>query len=231
MKAMLAAAGAAAIVLAAGVVSAQTYPGPYGAQPYSAQPYPAQPYGAPYGSGPSITFYEGENFSGRQITVYGEERDFARLGFNDRARSARTTGSFTVCEDSEFRGRCERLTGAIRSLDYLGLNARISSVRDERLGGGSPYDDGFDDDRPGPGGYAPRRDGVAGRTVVFFARPSVGGNDIAARGQYSADQFCRASGHGSAVYHSQGERSRRAVDQDGRTVDAPTLRDVLCRIR
>ena len=52
---------------------------------------------------------------------------------------------------------------------------------------------------------------------------------IAARGQGSADQFCRAAGYGVAIYYSQGERTRDAVDQDGRRVDAPVLRDVLCR--
>jgi hypothetical protein len=110
------------------------------------------------------------------------------------------------------------------------MSGRISSARDERGGGyGGGYGDGgYDDDR----GYgSPRRDGVQGRSVTFFSRPSVGGNDVAARGQASADQFCRASGYGAAVYHSQGERSRRAVDTDGRMIDAPILRDVLCRNR
>lgn len=234
MNRTLAAAGAALVTLAAGAASAQQS-FPFGGQP--------QPYGQAYGSGPTVTFYEGENFTGRQVTIYGEERDFARIGFNDRARSARTSGSFLVCDDSEFRGRCERLTGSIRSLDRLGLNARISSVREDRTGGGYPggygedrgddEDDGYADNGAGRGGpYGnPRRDGVQGRTVIFFARPNIGGNDVAARGQGSADQFCRASGHGPAVYFNQGERSRRAVDQDGRLVDAPALRDVLCRTR
>ena len=235
MNRKLAAAGAAALVTltACAAAAQQSFPFPYGGQ--------QQPYGQTYGSAPSITFYEGENFTGRQVTVYGEERNFERIGFNDRARSARTAGSFLLCDDSDFRGRCERLTGSIRSLDRLGLNARISSVREDRTGGyPGGYDDDRDygeddrdDDRPGRGGgYGnPRRDGVQGRTVVFFARPSIGGNDVAARGQGAADQFCRASGLGPAVYFNQGERSRRAVDQDGRLVDAPALRDVLCRTR
>jgi hypothetical protein len=237
-RTLAAAAVAAALTLGAGAAAAQVYSGPYPAQPYSDQRVAPPPYGA----GPSITFYEGDNFTGREVVIYGEERDFSRIGFNDRARSARTNGSFLVCEDREFRGRCERLSGSVRSLAVLGMSSRISSARDERsTGAGGGYGGGYEDDvygdedrfedRPGRGGaYGnPRRDGVEGRTVVFFARPSVSGNDVAARGQASADQFCRASGHGPAVYYAQGERSRRAVDQDGRLVDAPALRDVLCR--
>jgi hypothetical protein len=233
VKLILAAAGVAALLASATGAAAQGY---------GQSSYPSQPYGGPYGAappgqGPSITFFEGENFTGRQVTVYGEERNFERLGFNDRARSARTNGSFLVCENSEFRGRCERLSGSVRSLDYLGLNARISSVRQHVGGGGypddyeGPYEEDYDDGRPGRGYGNPRRDGVQGRSVIFFARPNVSGNDVAARGQGSADQFCRASGYGPAVYFTEGERSRRAVDQDGRFVDAPALRDVLCRTR
>lgn len=225
MKTALAAAAALA-ALSAGAASAQQFPYPYGAQP---QPYGNAGYGA------SITFYEGRNFSGRQITISGEERDFARIGFNDRAQSARTNGAFRACQDSELRGRCERLSGSIPDLDRLNIGRSISSVREDAggyAGGGYGFEDDRDDYGRPEGAYGnPRRDGVEGRTVVFFARPNVSGNDIAARGQGSADQFCRASGHGSAVYYAQGERSRRAVDQDGRLVDAPALRDVLCRTR
>lgn len=244
MNRILAAAGAALLTVSAGAAAAQSFqlPYPFGGQPRQQQPYGNQPYGQPYGGqtygsqgyGPSITFYEGENFSGRQITVYGEERDFARLGFNDRARSAQTNGSFLACQDSEFRGRCERLSGSIPNLDRFNISRSISSVREDQGGYGYNEDDRYEDyGRPGAGGgYGnPRRDGVQGRTVIFFARPNVSGNDIAARGQSSADQFCRASGYGSAVYYAQGERSRSAVDQDGRQVDAPALRDVLCRTR
>lgn len=228
MKPSRCAAGAAVLLFAASAASAQGYPYPGTGQP---QPFGQPAYGQPSFAAPSITLYEGENFTGRQITIYGEERDFTRLGFNDRARSARTSESFLVCEDSYFRGRCERVTGAIRNLDRLGMSGRVSSAREDR---GGDYDDPDDGGYEGPdrpdGGYGnPRRDGVEGRTVVFFARPTVSGNDVAARGQASADQFCRASGHGPAVYYSQGERSRRAVDRDGRLVEAPALRDVVCR--
>lgn len=226
MKRTLAAVLTVTALAGAGAASAQQYPQP-------SWPFGPSPQQQPFGQrGPSITFYEGENFSGRAVTVFGSEEDFARIGFNDRARSAQSNGAFTVCADSQFRGHCERISGAVRSLDRIGLSGRISSAREAGFG-----DDGYDrpdyDDRPDyGGGYGdPRRDGVQGRSVTFFSRPNVSGNDVAARGQGSADQFCRASGYGPAAYFSQGERSRRAVDTDGRIVDAPILRDVLCRNR
>ena len=98
-------------------------------------------------------------------------------------------------------------------------------------GGGwdRPDYDRPDYDRPGGGYGSPRREGVEGRTAVFFPTPRVNASPVAARGQGSADQFCRAAGYGAAIYYSQGDRTRNAVDQDGRVVDAPVLRDVLCR--
>ena len=81
----------------------------------------------------------------------------------------------------------------------------------------------------GYGGGNFRRDGVEGRTTVFFVRPSIDGRPLAARGQGSADQFCRAAGHRGAAFYSEGERVRAAIDTNGQTVDARVLQDVLCR--
>lgn len=234
----LAIATAAAALGFTGAASAQQLPFPLGqifGRPQTQQTYPNQGYpNAQYGNG-AITFYEGENFSGRAVTVYGQETDLQRIGFNDRARSARANGTFVVCEDGDFRGRCERMAGSVPSFNAVGMSGRVSSARFE--GGGSVYDGGYGGDQGygrdnrGRGYGAVRRDGVQGRTAVFFARPNVQGADVAARGQASADQFCRASGYGPAIYYAQGERARRAVDVNGQIVDAPTLRDVLCRTR
>ncbi|MEO6339366.1 MAG: hypothetical protein ABIO39_04955 [Caulobacteraceae bacterium] len=72
--------------------------------------------------------------------------------------------------------------------------------------------------------------GVQGRSTVFFARPSMGGADVAATRTRAADEFCRRAGLNAAVFFDQSEQSRRAVDLDGRYVgNAPVLRDVLCR--
>ena len=92
----------------------------------------------------------------------------------------------------------------------------------------------YPDDRNQPPPPPPRADfdtnGVQGRSSVFFARPSLGGQDVAAVRTRAADEFCRRVGLAGAIFFDQSEQSRRAVDLDGRYVgNAPVLRDVLCR--
>jgi hypothetical protein len=236
--------GTAAIAAAsAGVASAQGVLDPLGAR------------GAPA----SITLWSEPGYRGEARTIYGSEAELGRLDFNDRTRSVQANGPMLLCEDNEFRGRCERVNGSVPDLSYLGLAGRLSSVtvEDGRPGYGGGYGDdrpgggyggypgggytsggypprgyaggGYDDDRYGGGFGAARRDGIDGRTVTFFVRPNIDGRPLAARGQGSADQFCRAAGYRGAVYYSQGERVRQAIDTDGRLASAPVLQDVLCR--
>src|SRR5204863_6683010 len=78
-----------------------------------------------------ITFYEGEGFRGRTFATDKTIWDFERFGFNDRASSAVVDGgSWQVCEDAQFSGRCVILNpGRYESLAGMGMNRRISSVR------------------------------------------------------------------------------------------------------
>jgi beta/gamma crystallin len=82
----------------------------------------------------SITFYEGDNYRGRQFTADRAVTNFANNGFNDRVRSAVVhDGRWEICIDADFSGGCGVLVpGAYPNLGaYAG---RISSVRpmDER---------------------------------------------------------------------------------------------------
>ena len=78
-----------------------------------------------------VTFYEGDGFRGRTFTVNNVVPNFDPLGFNDRARSAIVDrGSWEVCEDAGFQGRCVVLNpGSYESLSGVGMYKRISSVR------------------------------------------------------------------------------------------------------
>jgi uncharacterized protein YcfJ len=78
-----------------------------------------------------VTFYSHEDFSGQQFSTDRTVRNLDRIGFNDRASSARVEGgNWQVCEDAGFSGRCVVLQpGEYPSLADMGLQNEISSVR------------------------------------------------------------------------------------------------------
>lgn len=87
-----------------------------------------------------ITFYEGDNYGGRQFTADRAVANFANNGFNDRVHSAVVhDGRWEICMDADFNGGCGVLApGAYPNLGaYAG---RISSVR--------PIDGRYVNDRP-----------------------------------------------------------------------------------
>ena len=88
----------------------------------------------------SITFYQDDNYRGRQFTADQPVPNFDRSGFNDRVNSAVVhDGRWEICVDAEFRGGCGVLgPGAYPDLGaYAG---RISSVR--------PLEGRYSDNRP-----------------------------------------------------------------------------------
>jgi uncharacterized protein YcfJ len=78
-----------------------------------------------------VTFHENENFQGRTFTSQQRVPNLQRSGFNDRASSAIVVGQrWQACDDVQMRGRCMVLRpGQYPSLQAMGLNDRISSVR------------------------------------------------------------------------------------------------------
>ncbi len=93
-----------------------------------------------------VVFYENENYQGRSFTAQTQIDDFTRYGFNDRASSVVVMGDrWEACNDVRFGGRCVVLRpGRYPSLAAMGLNDRVSSVRD--VG----YDARISDDRYAP---------------------------------------------------------------------------------
>ena len=83
-------------------------------------------------AGAQVTFYENDGFGGRSFTADRTIWNFDRSGYNDMASSATVRGgSWEVCTDARFEGRCVVLRpGDYPSLRALGLNDRISSVRE-----------------------------------------------------------------------------------------------------
>ena len=81
---------------------------------------------------PQITFYERENFRGRNFTTEKRVGDLDRFGFNNRAASAVVLGDrWEVCDQIRFGGRCRILRpGSYPSLAAMGLDHNITSVRE-----------------------------------------------------------------------------------------------------
>ncbi|HEX7758178.1 MAG TPA: beta/gamma crystallin-related protein [Caulobacteraceae bacterium] len=212
----------------------------------------------PATGGGSATLYELPNFQGRSVTVYRGADNLQDSNFNDMAQSAHFDGDWTVCSDAGLRGNCQTLSGDVPNLSRYGLDRMVSSLRKGAAygdSGGSGYgrDPGVGDtrapgDRPGlpdQRGYGDNRgfgddraydnrwqgaNGVPGRSVVFFARPKQDGQDIAAFNRGAADWFCRRQGLGAAVYYDTSYRGRGfRFSGGGFSMNAPVLRDVVCR--
>lgn len=183
-----------------------------------------------FGRQPSAILYDGPNFQGRQTTIYGMATNLPS-DFNDRAMSGRFQGRWRICEDSDFRGRCQDVSGDVANMNQLGMGERITSLQAYMSGGWGPPGGGNQGSwRPGGSWNGPNNQRpYEGTRNVFFPYPTMQGYDIAA-GSNSANAFCRSQGLGSSAYYDSSERSQNAVDGDGRFVGpSSVLRDVLCR--
>ena len=79
-----------------------------------------------------ITFYDAPRFGGRPFTANQAVPNFADVGYNDRAASAIIRGgTWQLCTDAYFRGRCESLgPGEYADLGIVGVAYAISSARE-----------------------------------------------------------------------------------------------------
>ena len=85
--------------------------------------------GGGWDRGGEIILYDGFSQTGRAVRIEDEIGNLEQLGFNDRAQSleVRGHGRWLVCEDSQYRGRCEEVSGRVDNLRFL--NRQVSSVR------------------------------------------------------------------------------------------------------
>lgn len=83
-------------------------------------------------AGAQITFYDAPRLAGRPFTVNQTIANFADVGFNDRAASAVVHGgTWQLCTDAYFRGRCESLgPGEYQDLSIVGIAYAVSSARE-----------------------------------------------------------------------------------------------------
>jgi hypothetical protein len=92
-----------------------------------------RPPGGGDGRGGSLTLYSGPDFGGQPFQTRDEITNLPR-NINDRALSLRIEGrgSWQVCADSDFRGRCQVFDRDVRDLRQYGLGEAVSSMRPVR---------------------------------------------------------------------------------------------------
>jgi hypothetical protein len=88
----------------------------------------------PGGGGRSeLTLFSATDFQGQPFSTGSEVTNLPRQ-YNDRALSLRIQGrgSWQICADSDFRGRCQIVDRDVRDLRQYGLGEAISSMRPVR---------------------------------------------------------------------------------------------------
>ncbi len=123
--------------------------------------------------GGGITLYDGAGFRGEAVSFDGPVARLPSARFNDRAGSVSVSGSWELCSDSNFRGRCEIVSGDIGDLRRIGLNNNISSIRPARRGYGRGYDRGRD-----YGDHRRRYGRRGGADVILFDGPHFEGRSL-----------------------------------------------------
>lgn len=79
---------------------------------------------------PQIILYQEDNFRGNQLRLDGENARLKLDRFDDRASSVRViSGTWELCDDDVFKGRCITVSRDEPKLDRLGMDDRISSAR------------------------------------------------------------------------------------------------------
>ena len=77
-----------------------------------------------------LMLFSGEDFRGEVREVFDPAYSLNDYYFNDRARSvAVLSGSWELCEHSDFTGRCVFVRGDVQDLGWYGLEGELSSVR------------------------------------------------------------------------------------------------------
>jgi beta/gamma crystallin len=120
-----------------------------------------------------VILFEHQNFEGQRTTLRGDMPNLDRTDFNDRTESILVRdGTWEVCTDAFFRGRCLRLApGEYRSLSSE-FTRTVSSLREVR-GGPPPRP------QPMPPSGQPR--------AVLFEQANFGGRQFVLEDQVMAN--------------------------------------------
>jgi Beta/Gamma crystallin len=78
-----------------------------------------------------VTVYADPNFSGHSASFRDDTPNLGSYSWNDKISSIRIPSgeSWEVCQDVDYRNRCQVLSGDVADLHAMGFNDRISSLR------------------------------------------------------------------------------------------------------
>ncbi|HPF24474.1 MAG TPA: beta/gamma crystallin-related protein [Hyphomonas sp.] len=86
--------------------------------------------GRPGGWGAGLVLFPDANQRGDGLELNQDVPDLGAYRFNDRASSFLVSrGTWLVCEDANYRGRCEVLTAGAGNLKPIRMNDNITSIR------------------------------------------------------------------------------------------------------
>ncbi len=185
-----------------------------------------------------ITLWSGPDYTGRSVTLTRAEDNFTRINFNDLPRSVEVhSGSWTLCEHANYRGRCVELDRNSGDLARFRMQGNVSSATPDGLPQNQPAP-GWGGGAPGwgasPGGIDGAAQGVSSR---FYARPEFQGAAVASCvssgsrcGQPAADLMCQRAGmRGAAWFSSESWRGPVIhLGDNRRQQGGSVLIDVLC---
>ena len=79
----------------------------------------------------SVVLFDGPNFFGQSVEIDRDVRNLREYRFNDDAMSIQIPRGqrWEICDDSDYRGRCQVLDGDASNLGRYGLANRVSSMR------------------------------------------------------------------------------------------------------
>lgn len=147
-----------------------------------------------------VTFFEGENFTGRQVRADAALPNFPSVGFNDRAKSAIVdSGAWEICVDINFLGGCTTLAAG-RYPNLGGWANLISSTRpayeDRRA---DAREDRREERREEWRGERPR-DGVRGRaTATLYSGPNMNGRAFPLGNEGDANMYGQFNDQASSL--------------------------------
>lgn len=168
-----------------------------------------------YDKGPrsyDIAFFADGNFRGPFLGFDQGEASLSQFRFNDTASSVIVNrGTWLICADNDYRGRCEFIDASVSDLGAIGLNDRISSFRKYDVRREGPWRPPVTTPGYPPGGGS--TSGIRGEQTVFFPAPVTSRGQRISNTSGAATRFCQDQGFYEAVYKAPGS----------------VLSDVLCR--